>query len=75
MEPTNPSFSFPLEYAGEMVICEVVMQEEGYGILFDGRWMGAIAHTEDWIWIQSSGVILPESVIDEIGLRVENEYK
>lgn len=74
MEPEKPVFSFPYEYAGQLYHCEVVMLEEGYDVFFDGRWMAGIAHTEDWTWIQSSGVILPDLVIEEIGFRVESEY-
>ena len=75
MESQQPSFSFPLTYADMTVNCEVIMEHEGYEILFDGRSMGTIAHTDDWTWIQASGVILPHSIIDEIGFRVESEYK
>ena len=75
MENQAPSFSFALDYAGRSVTCAVVMQPESYDILFDGRWMCSIAHTDEWTWIQASGVILPDAIIDEIGLRVESEYK
>ena len=75
MESQNPSFTFELEYATKIVHCEVVMQLDTYDILFDGRWMASIAHTEDWTWIQASGVILPNDIIEEIGYRVEGEYK
>ncbi|SEO08846.1 hypothetical protein SAMN05192574_105258 [Mucilaginibacter gossypiicola] len=75
MESETPSFRFALEYAGESVNCEVVMKSACYDILFDDRWMASIEHTDDFTWIQASGVILPESIIDEIGLRVESEYK
>jgi hypothetical protein len=75
MESQAPSFSFALEYASKAITCEVIMNPQSYDILFDGRWMASIAHTDEWTWIQASGVILPESVIDEIGLRVESEYR
>jgi hypothetical protein len=75
MENENPSFSFTLQYATETVTCNVVMQMEGYDVFFDDRWMAAIAHTEDWTWVQASGVILPNDIIDDIGFRVESEYK
>lgn len=75
MESKNPSFSFSLEYAEKIINCEVVMQSNSYEILFDGRWMASIEHTDEWTWIQASGVILPDAIIDEIGFRVESEYK
>ena len=75
MESEYPSFNFELGYADQTVDCKVIMQSDSYDILFDGRWMASIAHTEDWTWIQSSGVILPDAIIHEIGFRVESEYK
>ena len=75
MENGTPSFRFELEYGDKLMSCEVFMKENGYDVLFDGRWMAHIAHTEDWTWIQASGVVLPEAVIEEIGFRVESEYK
>ncbi|RFZ90066.1 hypothetical protein D0C36_22755 [Mucilaginibacter conchicola] len=75
MDVDNPFFQFELMYADQIVICKVIMQTNGYEVLFDGRWMAAVAHTEDWNWVQASGVILPQKIIDEIGLRIESEYK
>ena len=75
MESEYPSFSFVLEYANKPVICEVVMQSNAYDVLFDGRWMASIEHTDEWTWVQAAGVILPDAIIDEIGFRVESEYK
>ena len=75
MEDQSSAFSFELEYAGETVNCKVNMQAQSYDILFDGRYMATIAHTGDATWTLESGVILPESIIEEIGLRVENEYQ
>ncbi|MES2268753.1 MAG: hypothetical protein V4520_18460 [Bacteroidota bacterium] len=74
MESDNPSFKFELEYGGESVSCEVIMQPNAFDVLFDGRWMASVEHTEEWSWIQSSGVILTESTIEKIGLRIESEY-
>ena len=75
MEEQNPAFNFELVYAEKIVNCKVIMQPQGYDVIFDGRFMATIAHTDDWTWIQESGVILPGSIIEEIGLRVESEYK
>ncbi len=75
MESENPSFSFILDYANKAVVCEAIMQINAYDILFDGRFMASIVHTDYWTWIQSSGIILPQSIIDEIGFRIESEYK
>ncbi|MET3979756.1 hypothetical protein ABIB62_002346 [Mucilaginibacter sp. UYP25] len=75
METENPSFIFELDYAGKTVSCEVIMQENAFDVLFDGRLMASVEHTDDWTWIQASGIILAEAVIEEIGLRIESEYK
>ncbi|UOE48730.1 hypothetical protein MTO98_30485 [Mucilaginibacter sp. SMC90] len=74
MEDQNPTFSFELDYAGEKVRCRVNMQAQSCEILFDGRFIATIALTGDATWIQESGVTLPDSIIEEIGLRVESEY-
>jgi hypothetical protein len=37
--------------------------------------MASVEHTEDWTWIQASGVILPDDTIAEIGYRIESQYK
>ncbi|MBE9585975.1 hypothetical protein IM792_16090 [Mucilaginibacter sp. JRF] len=65
MDDQNPSFCFVIDYAGKSVLCEVIMQESAYNILFNGRWMASIEHTEDWNWIQASGVILPDDVVQK----------
>ncbi|WPU99193.1 hypothetical protein SNE26_24580 [Mucilaginibacter sp. cycad4] len=75
MEDQTPVFSFEIEYAGETVICKVIMQSINYDVLFNERFMATIGHTGEWTWIQESGVILPDSVIEEIGYRIESEYK
>lgn len=75
MEDQNPAFSFEMEYAGNTVICKIIMQPQSYDILFDNRFMASIAHTGEWTWIQESGVILPDSIIEAIGCRIESEYR
>ena len=71
----HPTFNFNLDYAGTTVDCKVVMEDRSFTIFFDDRLMATIAHTDDMDWIQESGVILPESIVEEIGCRVESEYK
>ncbi|WP_454804666.1 hypothetical protein [Mucilaginibacter phyllosphaerae] len=74
METENPSFVFELEYAGNPVICEVIMQPTAFDIKFDGNSLATIEHTVDGTWIQASGAVLPNEIVDEIGLRIESEY-
>lgn len=64
-----------MEYAGKKVTCDVVMQPRSYDVFFDNRFIATIVHTGESTWIQESGVILPDAVIEGIGLRIENEYQ
>ena len=75
METQHLSFNFTLAYAGKNVICEVIMQDKAFDVLFDGKWKAFVASTEDWTWKQVSGEILPDEVIQNIGDRVESEYE
>jgi hypothetical protein len=74
-EMEHPVTGFGLDYGNELVFCEAVMQDNHYDVLFDGKWMASIAHTDEWDWIQASGAVLPEATIMEIGLRIESNYK
>lgn len=74
MEEQHPTFNFALEYAGNTVNCEVIMKPNAYDVVFEGRWMASIEHTEDWTWMQASGVILPDTIIAEIGFQIESQY-
>lgn len=70
-----PVIGFGLEYAGQLVFCETVMQEQYYDILFNGDWIGSIIHNDEMEWTQFAGTILPESIIAEIGDRIDSNYK
>ncbi len=71
----HPVIGFGLDYADQLIYCEAVMQDNHYDVLFNGIWMASIAHTEEWDWVQESGVILPDAVVAEIGLRIESNYQ
>lgn len=71
----HPVIGFGLEYAGQLTYCEAIMQENYYDINIDGEWMASIAHNDDMEWSQASGVILPQAIIDEIGFRIDSNYK
>lgn len=64
---------FGIDY-GEFIYCEVFMAERSYDIFFDEKWMASVEYTDQFNWIQASGTILPQSIIDEIGLRIESNY-
>jgi hypothetical protein len=70
-----PVIRFGLDYGNELVYCEAVMKDDHYAVLFNGNWVASIAHTDEMDWIQASGGILPEAIINEIGLRIESNYK
>ena len=69
-----PVIAFGLAYGNELVFCEAVMKDNHYEVLFDGKWMASIVHNDEMEWMQESGVILPETIIEEIGLRIESYY-
>jgi hypothetical protein len=70
----NPVIGFGLEYAGNLVYCEATMQDNYYDISFDEIWIATVEHDEDLNWLQASGIILPQSIINEIGQRIERAY-
>ncbi len=74
-ETQHPVIGFGLDYSSQLIYCEAVMKENHYDVLFDGVWVASIAHNDDWNWMQASGVILPETIIDEVGLRIESNYQ
>jgi len=71
----NPVIGFGIAYGNEMIYCEARMDERSYDIYFDGTWTASVAYTDQFYWIQESGVILPQSIIHEIGQRIEENYK
>jgi hypothetical protein len=71
----HPVIGFGLVYADQLIYCEAVMKDNCYEVLFDGEWIASVAHNDDWDWMQASGVILPDEIIAEIGLRIENFYQ
>jgi len=74
-EQEHPVIGFGLDYGNQLIYCEAVMQEDHFDVHFDGKWVASIAHNENWDWMQASGVILPETIVDEIGLRIESYYQ
>lgn len=74
-ETERPVMGFGLDYANQLIYCEAVMKDDHYEVHFDGIWVAAIAHNDDWDWMQVSGVILPEETVAEIGLRIESFYQ
>ena len=74
-EHLHPTSGFGLEYGGQLIFCEAIMQEDHFDIHFDGQYIASIAHNDDWDWMQASGTILPETIIAEIGLRIESYYQ
>jgi len=71
----HPVIGFGLDYANELVYCEAVMKENHYEVLFDGHWIASVVHNDEMEWSQASGTILPEAIIEEIGFRIDSNYK
>jgi hypothetical protein len=74
-EMEHPVIGFGLEYGNQLIFCEAVMKDNHYEVLFDGKWIASVAHNDDMEWMQASGTILPENIIEEIGLRIESNHK
>lgn len=70
----NTVIGFGIEYSDELIYCEVNMDGRSYDIYFNGKWTGSVEYTDGFNWIQASGAILPQSIIDEIGERIENNH-
>lgn len=70
-----PVIGFGLDYAGELIFCEAVMHDKHYNVLFDGKWVASVIHDDNMQWLQASGTILPETIIEEIGYRIDSNYK
>lgn len=71
----HPVIGFGLDYANQLVFCEAIMQDRFYDIHFDGKWMASVIYNDDMEWSQASGMILPGSIIGEIGYRIDSNYK
>lgn len=69
-----PSFGFGIGYGDGLMYCEVIMDQSSYDVYFNSRWMMTLTYTEDFSWIQAAGIILPQAIAVEIGLRIEHAY-
>ena len=70
----NPVIGFGIAYGNEMIYCEARMDERSYDIYFNGTWTASVEHTDQLNWIQASGAILPQDIVDEIGQKIEGHY-
>lgn len=68
------SIGFGIVYANKLRYSEVVMHDNFYQIYFDSKPVAEIVYTMNFKWILSSGVVLPQIIIDEIGNRIENAF-
>jgi hypothetical protein len=66
---------FGIDYGNELIYCEAVMQHDHYDIHFNGVLVGSVAHNGDFESMLASGKVLPQSIIDEIGFKIESHYK
>jgi hypothetical protein len=65
---------FAIAYAGQLIYCKAIMKDDHYEVLFNGRPVAAIAYNDYSNWMLTSGVILPEEIIAEIGSKIESHY-
>lgn len=71
----HPVIGFGIAYNEDLIYCEAIMHDNYYDILFNGNWIASIALNGDDLWMQESGVILPQQIIDEIGEKIEKGYE
>lgn len=69
-----PIFGFGIDYAGRLVYCEVTMKESRYEIFFDGIYVAEIQMNDEIEWSLTGGMILPQTIISEIGRRIHSRY-
>jgi hypothetical protein len=71
----HPVIGFGIDYGKELIYCETIMQHDHYEVRFNGVWVGTVEATEDFGWIQASGTILTQCIVNEIGFKIESHYK
>lgn len=69
-----PSLGFGLEYPSELIYCEVIPNEQAFEVLFNGKPVAEIQLNENMNWMLFSGIPLPNTIINEIGWRIENVF-
>ncbi len=67
-------FGTGIAYADQLIYCEVEMDEDDYKVFFFGELVAEITLNENGEWMLTSGIPLPESIISEIGQRIEALY-
>lgn len=69
-----PVHGFGLAYNEELIYCEAVMSDQGYEIMFDGKWRARVELNDQDTWMLAAGAPLPQTLIDEIGKKIEEHY-
>jgi hypothetical protein len=67
-------FGTGIAYANELIYWQVEMADDDYKVLFFGELVAEITLNENGEWVLSSGIPLPDSIISEIGQRIEAQY-
>lgn len=71
----DDSLGFGLDYADELFYCEVQATEDSYELFFDSKPVASITLNIYFRWMLCSGAIIPQSIIDEIGIRIESYFE
>jgi len=74
VETIDQIFGFGIGYETRLVLCEVIMQDGGYEILFNGKNVAEIIMDDNMEWRQSNGYPLGCSLIYEIGFKIVSKY-
>lgn len=74
IEIDTPSLGFGLQVSTRLIYCEAFANDESYFILFNSIRVAEIKLGDDCYWFLWSGKPTSQSLIDEIGQRIENHF-
>ena len=67
----NPIVEFEVNNAGETFHCKAIMHDRHYDIIVNDKSIASIEHTENCNWKQISDTGLSQTLIDDIGSKIE----
>jgi hypothetical protein len=68
------AFGFGLQFRGELIYCEVILNGELYEIWYNNINIALLSQSAKCIWLQVTGEALSPSILQEITKRIESYY-
>jgi hypothetical protein len=68
------AFGFGLQFNGELIYCEVILNAGLYEIWFNNINIAVLSQNAKCIWLQVTGEALPLSILRHITKRIESYY-